>query len=263
MSTILFPLVADEYKLRHRVRLTMDLGISKERLPILIIEMIAIVFSDLLALGVNEWRQSLKDQGLARSATDTILNEVVTNLTEIRRALAYHDSLKGDILAFRHTAEAFKEPRPAALRNLQEVVSREIRERFESRGFPASVSFAVHIKDSTRVDIYFSTGLRGYATFDDHNWSVHGPKPVHLKSGFIRNDAWDMTLATQAPPHMKTPVVAGASEIHCTQEQYNETVSLILRSLYQDTFLFAAFEDLISFELKLIDQYESFQELIP
>ena len=243
----------------------MNLKLDRERVTMLVIEMVAIVFSVLLALAVNEWRQSLNNQAVAKSATDVIRHEVATNTGELTRSLAYHDSLLSDIRGFRHTQKILTENRPAELDDLANPtkVAMAIRARFRALGLSENTSFGVDVKSESRVDVYFSSGLRGYATFDDADWTLYGPKSIHLKSGFLRNDAWEVALATQAPPHMNFAIVTALSEIHRTQEQHNDTVRLILRSLYEGAFLLAAFEDLVDVERRLLKRYSAVQGILP
>jgi len=52
-----------------------------------------IVFSVLLALGANEWRQRAARAATVQAVVETVRGEVVANRAEVERALAHHRKL--------------------------------------------------------------------------------------------------------------------------------------------------------------------------
>lgn len=57
----------------------------REKLPELILEAVSVVFAVLLALGVDEWRETRSQNALAERARASILEEIRSNEAELRR----------------------------------------------------------------------------------------------------------------------------------------------------------------------------------
>lgn len=57
----------------------------REKLPELILEAVSVVFAVLLALGVDEWRETRSRNALAERARASILEEIRSNEAELRR----------------------------------------------------------------------------------------------------------------------------------------------------------------------------------
>jgi hypothetical protein len=71
----------------------------------LAIESVLIVLSVILGFLVTEWRQASENEQLARTARQTILDEVVGNYRRVQGALSYHRVL-------RDTLQALSDPSP-------------------------------------------------------------------------------------------------------------------------------------------------------
>lgn len=78
-----------------RPRLT---DVLRDRGPEILLEAASVVFAVLLALGVNEWRQSRADADLAATARRMVIEEVRANRAEVTRALDAHRALAASIL---------------------------------------------------------------------------------------------------------------------------------------------------------------------
>ena len=68
---------------------------NNNKLPwkLLSIEAALVVFSVLLALGLNSWRQSQSQEQLAQRALRGIVEEVETNCTQIKKVQSYHQAV--------------------------------------------------------------------------------------------------------------------------------------------------------------------------
>lgn len=71
----------------------------REWMPRLAVESIVVVFSILLALVVNEWRQDVEREEQRERATEAIRSELIHDYRELRGVHAYHERLADTLLA--------------------------------------------------------------------------------------------------------------------------------------------------------------------
>jgi hypothetical protein len=74
----------------HPVRLRPRL---REKLPELLLEAVSVVFAVLLALAVDEWRETRSREALAARARASILEEIRSNESELRNTRDNHRAL--------------------------------------------------------------------------------------------------------------------------------------------------------------------------
>ncbi len=71
--------------------------INKQNLAKLLLESILIIFSVLLALLLNEYRTSLREQKLKKSALENVEKEIINNLATVKEWLPYHTKVLKNI----------------------------------------------------------------------------------------------------------------------------------------------------------------------
>lgn len=224
----------------------------------------AIILSVLAALAVDEWREGRANAALVARATASIVDEVRANRAEIRRAVAYHDSLVGAMAERRHVQVVLTIPRAQAMdamgdaRRLRDLVTGALARAGIVIGSPLTV---IRMDEST-FDI---TGghLRGAARLGPEGLAILVNKGISLRSAFVRNVAWETALATQAPQHMDYPVVAAMSELFQLQREYATQVHETVGLIYAGSLDPWSLSDLASLEHSLARQYDVLARLIP
>lgn len=239
--------------------------INVERLPTLVVEAIAIVFSVLLALGVNEWRQSMNDRALVKRVLSSLRTETIENKKQIQAALAHHEALIKDIRETKHTKYLLSidlqkfSVNPKHFNDLRAL----IRNNLENFGLPLAQQLTmVKETDNRYLLIFADTDLVGTIEVSNQKVDIYAPKGIPLKSAFIRNNAWEVAIATQATIHLDYAIVAQMSELHNRHQRYEETVSTILNMLYNQKFKLSPLEDLLNAEKQLLKKYDTLLETI-
>jgi hypothetical protein len=74
-------------------------------LPRVLLESLLIVFSVMLALAVDQWRDNRSRAARARLALDAIINELESNREAIDRAAAFHEEIAGKLKAIAASGE--------------------------------------------------------------------------------------------------------------------------------------------------------------
>lgn len=75
----------------------------KEALPRIAVESVLIVFTVLLALAVNEWREGRRQAQVVERAIENVRNEIQQNLKEIEQTLPYHEELKESVAVWQQS----------------------------------------------------------------------------------------------------------------------------------------------------------------
>jgi len=233
-------------------------------------EMGVIVFSVLLALAANEWRQ-----GAARDATvDTVLEmvrtEVTRNRAQVVEALAHHESLLaqlrgGGIEMARVDLRTFPVDTTSAAamgRSVTALLEAEMLASgnvppptFEARRLPDGEWLLVSEVGSIRI------GIRGDTAV------VRGTGNIALRPPFLVEAAWETAQLTQAAVHMDPEIVSAMAQVRQLHQQVEGTASRLMDMLYGTSAgraePLAALSDLVVFEDLLLQAYDQLLALLP
>ncbi|MBC7894788.1 MAG: hypothetical protein H7066_05210 [Cytophagaceae bacterium] len=240
---------------------------APERTPInwrrLLAEGLAIIFSVLVALGVDEWRDARQDARRVERAKADIGAEVQFNRPQVARAVAYHDSLIKSLKEGRNMYQVGMIPRdllPADLSNGR-VLLAAIHRALEARGNVLGEGGTLRrIDDSTfamRVG-----GERGRARIRREGLALFAEDGIALRTAFIRNVSWETAQATQAVQHMDYALVSEVSLLYQLQRNYLDAVRTTMDALFGGNFETGALYDLLSFERSLLVRYDKLEPLL-
>lgn len=233
------------------------------RWRVIALEMVTIMFSVLLALGVEQFRQSRNERIVGERVKETIRAEVRDNSALVRAAVSYHDSLMKDMTSGARVRLGAVVPRAewnarlgdrSALRSL-------LVERLADAGNAVSPAFALRRGaggDYRVVEMDLETPIR----IAGDSVQVFIPRGIQLRSALIRNTAWETAQATGALIRMPVPLVAAMADLYQLQRNYQASADDVLRSLYDNTFTVSAMQDLMYWEAQLGDRYAKIVPLL-
>lgn len=230
----------------------------------LALEAVAIVFSVLVALAVDEWREARQNRALVERSASSIAAEVRANRAAVRKALAYHDSLAQAMVDGRH--QQMITLIPAARLGNATRDARTMRAMVMDALAGAGVVFnspgtLLRTNDSTYqllVDKF-----RGTARLRPQGVAIFVEKGVTLAPAFVRNVAWETARATQAPLHMDYPLVDAMSALDQLQQNYLADLRSTVGQIYAGEFTVYSLYDLAGEERALMRQYDRIARLLP
>lgn len=237
----------------------------RERLPDLAFEVVVIVISVLVALGLNSWRETRAMDRLVDRVEGTIRDEVVQNSEAVRQALEYHEPLLAELRAGRRGERALLVDLAERGIDLEGMANPTalFRRLLEEAGFPPLANLMA-IPDGSDGRSYRLVSDVGqmFADVRGDTLEVFVEKPLQLRSAFIRNSAWETAQATETPVHLDYELVTVMSEVFQQQSRYRELSADILERLYDGTTSIPAIEDLTNLERSLIESYDAVLEIL-
>ncbi|RMH70524.1 MAG: hypothetical protein D6675_09080 [Gemmatimonadetes bacterium] len=225
----------------------------------IVIEIATIVFSVLLAFGINEWRQNQINQNNVKSVYGSIQYEIETNKQAIQDAFSYHETLIKAIYNGDHSREvaAFDlKNEPLDFNNEAHVTA------FFAREVEIDDDYQLIKKSPEKYLIWFDYTMRGKITLENDTLKIYFPKGIQLQSAVVANNAWEIALATQATVHMDYNIVQKMAEIYKLQVLYESLNIESLKMLYQGNFKLPALEDITEFERMLLQKYDEMNVLL-
>lgn len=220
------------------------------------IEVVAIVFSVLLAFAVDDCRQELADQQLVENVMTTIRDELEHNRGEIEKALPHHRDLARQLRGGGLKLLSLDWTLARVDLEDAESVKAFLRGELVRQGAPIPPDFSVSkMADGFMIllgDRPFHPRIEGDSIH------IYGEGGIQLRPALLRNAAWETAQATRATVHMEYRVVSAMSAIYRIQQRHEATVSKIVDMLYEGRgTILPALEDLITFERELLTHYEA------
>lgn len=227
-------------------------------------EMGVIVFSVLLALGANEWRQAQARRATIATVHETIRAEIAANRAQVERALAHHRDMVeqlrtgGVVLTRLHLREAgIDTTSDAALARSLQAAARALGApmpgEFRATRLPDGAWRVQHEEQTIRFEVRGDSGL------------VRGAGNIALMPPFLVESAWETAQITQAAVHMDPELVAALARIRQLHRQLGGTVDRLVDILYGTRGggdLLAALQDLVMFETHTLAAYDLLLELL-
>jgi hypothetical protein len=226
----------------------------------LIAEAGAIVFSVLVALGVDEWREARQNRLRVERALAELADEARANHKRVTSTAAYHDSLIAAINEGRHVTRVLARARrslPTDLSNgrvLRDAISRSLAEV----GVVASQDAALTPMNDSTFMLELGT-RRGRVVMTRDSLVVLVDNGISLRTAFIQSVAWETSLATQATLYMDYGVVSKASRIYQLQRDYQNNVQTASNILFSGRFEVGLLYDLSGYERSLERLYTDFE----
>ena len=217
-----------------------------------------IVFSVLLALGANEWRQAVSLNATVATVRETIRAETMANRAQVESALEHHTSMvaqlrDGGIILARIDMAGEGIDTTSAL-----ALGRSLSAAARARGAPEGPEFRAErtSEGSWRVrrgEADLRLDVVGDSAF------LRGVGNISLRPAFILDSAWETAQITQAAVHMDPDVIAAFARARQLARLVDGTVSRLVDILYdaqgRGDFL-AALQDLAMFETNLLSAYD-------
>ncbi|GAB5528205.1 MAG: hypothetical protein Roseis2KO_60770 [Roseivirga sp.] len=221
-----------------------------------LLEFLSIVFAVTLALVLDEWRQSVKDDKLKESVLNSIRAEVAANLEEIDKALPYHETLISDLQGGTHVI--VKLPLDAIPVNINND-NRLTNYLEETLLVGERVAY-------DRIEVREAGGQR-FLILDDNVWrleasadslTVFGSGNIQLRSAQIANNAWQLSQATQVMVKLPFELIELLSQLHSRQEAYDTVAAQAIEKIYKgDLRIQGVLEDMLWMEKQLKQDYKS------
>jgi hypothetical protein len=235
----------------------------------LALEMVVIVFSVLVALVANEWRQGVARASTVESVLGTVRREAVANRAEVARALEHHRDMvaqlrAGGIVTARLDLNTVPLDTTSAAR-LARTATELVRAEAREAGRRPPAPFRARRLADGRWELSSGEGtllleIRGDSAL------VRGTGNIVLRPPFLLDSAWETAQATQAAAHMDPEIVAAMATVRQFQRYVDATVSRIMDFLYGatgDADMISALSDLAGFEAALLEAYDRLLALNP
>lgn len=227
-----------------------------------LIQSLLLAFSVLLALVLNEWRQSIKTNDVVDRVKASIVSEVLHNQETIKEALDYHKVLINDLLQNNHLIDSI----PVAELNVdfnatEDVISTQMYNTFiQLGGVPDKYHFTKVSTDKFIVQLDNSTVT---LKIDNDMVKFYGLSNIQLKPADIYNTTWQTAQATNALVLLDYKTVDLFADIYRKQEQYSRLVEKILDMLYTgNEGVIPAMQDLRNKEIYLLKKYDALLDVL-
>lgn len=226
------------------------------------VDALAIIFSVLFALALDDWRERRNVNKRVETVTATIQHEIAQNKASITDALAYHEPLVNNLSNGTHRLTGLSlEENPMDLStpakaeaSLRAMINRSGSMMFDEVQFRQIKEHDYRLKVQNRL-------LR--VTVENDSLFVFGVGNIQLRPARILNTAWETALATQTSIHLDFELVSAMTEINRLHGVYDETVGRIIDMLYgRDGSVTPAMQDLLWFERSLLERYEHIEQLL-
>lgn len=225
-----------------------------------------IVFSVVLALAANEWRQNTARKATVATVLETLAEEVAANRGEIERALAHHRDL------VRQLSDGGIELRRLDLREValdttsSDRLARSLYDAARAMGAPYREEFRAERLADGRWQVDTEDG-RIWLTIHGDTAILRGTGNISLQPAFLVDSAWETAQVTHAAVYMDPEVVAAMARIRQLHRRMEGTISRLIDILYGTAAAGAnpvsALQDLVSFESLTLEAYDHVLSLMP
>lgn len=222
----------------------------------LLIQVVAIIFSVLLALGVNNWRENQQIRSIVMSVLSTLSDEIVANQGALKRAYEYHRSLASKLQSegLKLSSINLKAERISP-QDLQSVQTGIYRHFISREVFLSSPPDLVKVSDEKYL---IKIGNQIATAKIEGQWlNIYGEGGIQLKSANLRNLSWEIANGMQILIYLDYERVILWSDINRIEKEHDETVNKILENLYDGSgSILPILEDLIYLEEQLLNKYK-------
>jgi len=225
-----------------------------------------IVFSVVLALAANEWRQNTARTATVTAVLRTLSGEVSANRTEVERALAHHRNLVGQLSA------GGIELRRLDLREVpldttsNHGLARSLYDAARAMGAPFREEFQAERLPDGRWEID-TGGWPLWLTISGDTAILRGTGNISLTPAFLVESAWETAQVTHAAVHMDPEIVAAMARIRQLHRQIEATVSRLMDILYGTASATAnplsPLQDLVWYQTRMLAAYDDLLALLP
>ncbi|MTI19491.1 hypothetical protein E1176_00505, partial [Fulvivirga sp. RKSG066] len=220
-----------------------------------LIQSILLAFSVLLALVLNEWRQSIKTDDVIDRVKSSIISEVQHNQKTIEEALKYHDMLIKNLLENNHLIDSIPVSELGVDFTASEKVLKDqmYNTLIQMNGFPDKYNFSQVGENHFIVQLdNFNVTIK----VEDEIAKFYGVGNIQLKPADVFNTTWQTAQATNALVLLDYQTVDLFADVYRKQEQYAKLTEKILDMLYTgNQGIIPALQDLRNKEKYLSEKY--------
>lgn len=235
----------------------------------LLVEMVAIVVAVLLALFLNEWRQSVGRAETVAAVLETVRRETETNRAQVRRAAEHHRDLlaqlrSGGVVLARFELDRVRLDTTSEAR-FALTATDLLRARAREVGRPITAPFRAQRLNDGRWRLT-SSETTLLVTIRGDTVVVQGEGEIELRRVFLLDSAWETAQATGAAAHMEPQVLAAMAVARQFQRYTEQTAARILRLLdagAHGTDAASGLGDLVGLETALLGAYDRLLAVLP
>ena len=219
----------------------------------LFLEFISVVFAVLLALFLNQWRESMVTKSSLAQVKNAIKSEIINNDSLIRTSRIYRKSLLDNLYNGRHLVSAFsmKQLPEKSFSNLK-FLEDLFRESILFGNLETVEKIEIKTNESDTLLIIDKKVYRLKAKQD--TLRLFGTDNLRLKVPDVINNSWDVASATGTLDKMDVKLVQHLSASKSLLDAYRNTCNQALEIVYSNdnTGIISVLEDMIELEKKII-----------
>lgn len=221
----------------------------------ILIDFIAVVFAVLLALFLNNWRESVSTERVVQKVMESIESEVKSNTEILTRTVVYRKGLVDDLIGRKHLVLSS----PVSEFEIDVENDTEL-EKFWRETIPFSMSRVItrlQVKRAKERRILILNDLVLKLAVENDTLKLYGPTNIQLRTANISNRSWEIAQATGALVEMDIEVVDLLSQINNLIGQYQETSDMAIQMIYRgEPEIISVMQDMAYFENELIKTNE-------
>jgi hypothetical protein len=225
----------------------------------LVLEMSVIVFSVVVALAANEWRQGAARKATISTVLETLKSEVQTNRGHVQRALAHHQDLIGQLRSGGIVMTRFDLREQQVDTTSAAGFARTITQVARRLGAPANIEFAVTRLADGRWELDSADG-QVWVTIEGDTATVRGRGNISLQPPFLIDSAWETAQITQAAVHIDPAIITAMARIRELHRRMDATVARLIDILYGTASarsdILSALQDLVTYEEHTLAMYD-------
>lgn len=220
-----------------------------------LLEFMSIVFAVTLALVLDEWRQSVKDDKLKTRVLNSIKAEVLANLEIVEQAIPYRQSLIQELREGTHIIVTLPLSDIPVNINNDNLLASYLEEALLAGQETAYDRVEVRRVNDERFLILNDKVWRLEASPD--SLKIFGSSNIQLRGGQIANNAWQLSQATQVMVKLPFKLIELLAQLNSRQAAYTRVAIQAIEKIYQgDSKIQGVLQDMLWMERQLKKDYE-------
>jgi len=225
-------------------------------------EVLLILLGILLAFQVNKWKENQTKKQLLTKVLTTLKDETVKNLSELNKALVYRENLLESLANQSHLVNAVPISELGFDVNNDAALLKSLKDQLYENLMLPPEKFEIIRRDGKRYLAIKQELFR--LTLENDSLKIYGNDRIQLKTAYISNEAWNISLATNTTTLMNYELLVIFSNTNQLIEGYTTTSDKALENLYNDnnSSVFPILEDMLFYEKSLKANYENMLSIL-
>jgi hypothetical protein len=229
----------------------------------LLLEMGVIVFSVMVALVANEWRQGAARRATVAAVLETVIQETSANRAQMERALEHHRELVAQLRSGGIEMQRLDLREVPVDTTSAAAFGRSLYRIARSMGATFQEEFTAERLADGRWEVSTPSG-QVWVTIQGDTAILRGTGNIALNPAFLVDSAWETAQVTQAAVHMDPEVVAAMARIRQLHRMMDGTIDRLIDMLYgtaaSGASPLSALQDLVMFEQRTLEAYDDLLE---